>query len=132
MEHKTYTMEFAGRTLSFEFGRYGYAAAMGIVLFAIIALLVLIQYRLVNASEQYYRDPCPAHNHTWPCQNCAGARLLNESNPPHKRQNLPQFLLRAVLWTPNAISSFPSLSSSLSISTSCLAGINTLAFPVIT
>lgn len=38
---------------AFEFGRYGYAAAMGIVLFAIIGLLVLLQYHYVNAGEQY-------------------------------------------------------------------------------
>lgn len=38
---------------AFEFGRYGYAAAMGIVLFAIIGVLVMVQYHLVQASEQY-------------------------------------------------------------------------------
>lgn len=51
--YQTTTMLYMIYRNAFEFGRYGYAAAMGIVLFAIIALLVLIQYRLVNASEQY-------------------------------------------------------------------------------
>ena len=53
MEARKYTMDFAGRPLTFEFGRYGYAAAMGIILFAIISLLVCLQYRLVNAAEQF-------------------------------------------------------------------------------
>jgi multiple sugar transport system permease protein len=51
--YQTTTMLYMIYRNAFEFGRYGYAAAMGIVLFAIIGLLVLIQYRLVNTSEQY-------------------------------------------------------------------------------
>ena len=51
--YKTTTILYMVYRNAFEFGRYGYAAAMGIVLFAIIAVLVLFQYRTTNSSEQY-------------------------------------------------------------------------------
>jgi len=51
--YRTTTMLYMIYRNAFEFGRYGYAAAMGIILFAIIGLLVCLQYRLVNTSEQY-------------------------------------------------------------------------------
>ena len=51
--YQTTTILYMVYRNAFEFGRYGYAAAMGIVLFAIIGLLVLVQYQLVNSSEQY-------------------------------------------------------------------------------
>ncbi len=51
--YKTTTILYMVYRNAFEFGRYGYAAAMGIVLFAIIAVLVLFQYHTTNSSEQY-------------------------------------------------------------------------------
>ena len=51
--YQTTTILYMVYRNAFEFGRYGYAAAMGIVLFAIIGLLVLVQYRMVNSSEQH-------------------------------------------------------------------------------
>jgi len=51
--YQTTTILYMVYRNAFEFGRYGYAAAMGIVLFAIIGLLVWVQYRMVHSSEQY-------------------------------------------------------------------------------
>jgi len=51
--YKTTTILYMVYRNAFEFGRYGYASAMGIVLFAIIAVLVFFQYQVTNSSEQY-------------------------------------------------------------------------------
>ena len=51
--YKTTTILYLVYRNAFEFGRYGYASAMGIILFAIIGILVLFQYHMANSSEQY-------------------------------------------------------------------------------
>ena len=38
---------------AFEYGRYGYAAAMGIILFGIIAVFAFLQYRATQSDVQY-------------------------------------------------------------------------------
>jgi multiple sugar transport system permease protein len=38
---------------AFEYGRYGYAAAMGVILFCIIAVFAVLQYRVTKTDVQY-------------------------------------------------------------------------------